>query len=280
MAAVVGTVVAIVCATVGVFTVMRGQSFASRGARRHRHDRRIGGVPGRRRAAVGHRRNRRRGGRGDGADRHPASARAGPGDRDRARRRARPGGAAVLPRRDLPQHHRRSRHDPVRLGVRDRARNRPGARAAERGRARDRDDAVPAAAAQLGQRRPGGRTRDLGTARRSRLPAGARARGGAGGDDDRHDPLHRAAGRTGGHGAAPDQAARPGDRRRRPDRRRHDVAGRAARLRQLRLAAAGDGLARELLRGDADLHRISARRRDRRAGASGPERRARCSRDS
>ena len=50
-------------------------------------------------------------------------------------------------------------------------------------------------------------------ARRRRLPARARARGRAGGDHDRHDPLDRAAGRPRRHRAAPDPPPGPGDRR-------------------------------------------------------------------
>ena len=78
---------------------MRGQSFAGRRARRHRHDRRLRRLPGRGQPAVGLR-------RGTACsrpavmehDRRPAHARPGPGHRHRARRRPRPRRAVPLPR--------------------------------------------------------------------------------------------------------------------------------------------------------------------------------------
>ena len=96
-AAAIGAAVAVVSAVVGVFTVMRGQSFGGhalgdvsaagrlRGAA-HRAE------PGSGIRGPGHRRGRR-----DGHDRRPAGARPGPGDRHRARRRHRPVRPVPLP---------------------------------------------------------------------------------------------------------------------------------------------------------------------------------------
>ncbi len=145
--------------TVGVFTVIRGQSFAGEAL----GDSTRPAAPAAFLVGVGplwgflavERRRRR----GDGADRHPAPARTRPRDRNRAGRRPRPGRAAAVPDTTFHSTTGADRHDPVWVGVRRRQLDDPAGRAARLRRARDRGDALPAAAAQLAQRRDGCRPR-------------------------------------------------------------------------------------------------------------------------
>ena len=118
-AVIIGAAVALVAGAVGVFTVMRGQSFAAEafgdigttggsgafliGAGPLLGFLVFGALAAGAMELVG----------------HPARARARPGDRDRARRGARSGGPVPVPRQHHPQHERRRRDDPVRIDLHD-----------------------------------------------------------------------------------------------------------------------------------------------------------------
>ena len=229
-------------AVVGVFTVIRGQSFAGEALGD------IGATGGSGAFLVGigaalglpDRGRRRR--RGDGADRRSSAPAAGT---------SRPGSCSA-PRSASPhccsistpprQHDRRDRDDPVRLcssRLRPRrsrwrwcSRGRPGRPGAVLYRPLLLASVSPELAAARGMP-----VRLVGAA----VPARAGGRGGAQCGHDRRDPLHRAAGRPGRDRAAahtrPGRAIAGGG----ADRRRRDLARDRARVRQLRLAASEHG---------------------------------------
>ena len=112
-----GGVVALVSGMVGVFTVIRGQSFAGQALSD------LGTLGGSGASLVGV--NPLLGfivaglaAGTDGALRGPAPAGPGRGHRHRARRSPRPVGPLLVPRHHHSQHHRGDHHDPVRLALR------------------------------------------------------------------------------------------------------------------------------------------------------------------
>ena len=134
----IGGVRRLVSAVVGVFTVMRGQSFAGHALGDVCVDRRLGRAAARAQPAARASSGLGvAGGRRDGHDRDPPPARPGPGHRHRARRRPRPGGPVPLP--GTPPHSATTGatlSDPVRLHLHHSARGHPARRDPRRGRAR------------------------------------------------------------------------------------------------------------------------------------------------
>ncbi len=133
----VGALVALVTGVVGVFTVIRGQSFAGEAFGDLGTTGGSGAYLVGRRDPVGVRAGQRGRGRRDGGDRRAASTRARPCDRDRARWRDRARGAVPASLHHPAQHHRGDGHDPVRVGVRDLQHDDPADPGSQRRRAGD-----------------------------------------------------------------------------------------------------------------------------------------------
>ena len=113
------------------------------------------------------------------------------------------------------QHDRRDRHDPVRIDLRARHVD-PAAGGRVRRRSRSRRSSCSTGRCCSSRSAPSSPPRAAsGAADRQPLPAGDGARGGALRGHDRRDPLHRAARRAGRHRACAHAPARPRDRVRR-----------------------------------------------------------------